>query len=79
MSERTVKVFRVKGEFPMGARMQPFTKELASTGPDSVREKLLSEIGSKHKVKRAKILIHSIEEIPPEDAEDPSVKFVVGE
>ena len=79
MSEETVKVFRVKGEFPMGGRMQPFTKELVSTRAENAREKLLSDIGSKHKVKRAKIMIHSIEEIPPEDAEDPSVKFVVGE
>ncbi len=74
-----MKVFRVKGEFPMGDKMQPFSKEIASTGSENVREKLLSDIGSKHKVKRTKIVIHSIEEIPPEDAEDPSVKFVVGD
>jgi large subunit ribosomal protein LX len=79
MEKKKVKVFRVKGEFPMGDRIQPFTKELASTAPENVREKLLSDIGSKHKVKRAKIVIHSIEEISPEDAEDPFVKFAVGE
>ena len=79
MKKSSVKIFRAKGEFQMGTKMQPFTRELVSTGPDSVREKLLSEIGSKHRVKRGKILIHNIEEIQAEDAQDPSVRFVVGE
>ncbi len=73
------KVYRVKGRFLMGDSPQPFTKELISTRPEAAKEKILSDLGSKHKVRRGKIWIDSIEEIPSSEAEDPLVKYLAGE
>ena len=64
MSEKqiSVKKFKVKGRFLMGKRMQPFTMEVSSINEDQAREKVLSDLGSRHRVKRNKVFIESIEE-----------------
>ncbi|NJE07969.1 50S ribosomal protein L18a [Thermococcus sp. M39] len=69
-----VKVYRVKGIFEREGKKQKFTKEYRAVKPEDVVELVYSEIGSKHRVKRTKILIESIEEINPEEAEDPVVR-----
>ncbi|ANF21938.1 50S ribosomal protein L18Ae [Thermococcus piezophilus] len=69
-----VKVFRVKGVFERLGKKQPFTKEYRALKPEHVAELVYSEIGSKHRVPRSKIWIESIEEIQPEEAEDPVVR-----
>ncbi len=64
MSEKqiSVKKFKVKGRFLMGKRMQPFTMDVSSINEDQAREKVLSDLGSRHRVKRNKVFIESIEE-----------------
>ena len=64
MSEKqiSVKKFKVKGRFLMGKRMQPFTMDVSSINEDQAREKVLSDLGSRHRVKRKKVFIESIEE-----------------
>ena len=79
MDENNPKIFRVKGKFLMGGSMQPFMMELVSMRPEDVKEKIFSDIGSKHKVKRSKILIDSIEEISAAESMDPVVKYMAGE
>ncbi|ACJ16594.1 LSU ribosomal protein L20A [Thermococcus onnurineus NA1] len=69
-----VKVFRVKGVFERLGKKQPFTKEYRALKQEHVKELVYSEIGSKHRVPRTKIWIESIEEIKPEEAEDPIVR-----
>lgn len=69
-----VKVYRVKGTFAIGKEKQPFTKEYRAVKPEDVIELVYSDIGSKHKVKRSKIWIEKIEEISPEEAENPIVR-----
>lgn len=69
-----VKVYRVKGVFERGNLKQPFTKEYRALKPEHVKELVYSDIGSKHRVPRSKIWIESIEEIKPEEAEDPVVR-----
>ncbi len=69
-----VKVYRVKGIFQRGKLKQPFTKEYRALKPEHVEELVYSEIGSKHRVPRTKIWIESIEEISPEEAENPVVR-----
>lgn len=69
-----VKVYRVKGVFERGKLKQPFTKEYRALKPEHVEELVYSDIGSKHRVPRSKIWIESIEEIKPEEAEDPVVR-----
>jgi large subunit ribosomal protein LX len=61
-----VKVFRVKGKFLMGDKMQPFTKEYRAISKERVIERVYSDFGSKHKVKRNKIKINEVEEIEVE-------------
>ena len=64
MSEKqiSVKKFKVKGRFLMGKRMQPFTMDVSSINEDQAREKVLSDLGSRHRVKRNKVFIESIDE-----------------
>ncbi|WP_456368004.1 50S ribosomal protein L18Ae [Thermococcus sp.] len=69
-----VKVYRVRGIFERMGQKQPFTKEYRALKEEDVRELVYSEIGSKHRVPRTKIWIESIEEINPEEAEDPIVR-----
>jgi len=69
-----VKVYRVKGVFEREGKRQKFTKEYRAVKQEDVVELVYSEIGSKHRVKRTKIWIESIEEINPEEAEDPVVR-----
>lgn len=65
------KLFRVTGKFLMGNRYQKFTKELLTVDP---KEKLYSELGSKHRVKRRRIKIEAIKELKKEDCKDPVLR-----
>ncbi|WP_048151518.1 50S ribosomal protein L18Ae [Palaeococcus ferrophilus] len=69
-----VKVFRIKGVFERNGKKENFTKEYRGIKEEDVIELLYSEIGSKHRVKRNKIWIESVEEIAPEEAEDAIVR-----
>ena len=73
------KIYRVKGKFLMGRRMQPFALEMISMKPEDVRERVYSEFGSKHRVKRSRVVVETIEEIAVADASDPTVKYIAGE
>ncbi len=65
-----MKVFRVKGTFRMGRNWQNFTKEVLEESEGSAEEKVLSIIGSKHRVKRTNIDIKDITEIPEDEVEN---------
>lgn len=71
------KIFRVRGKFQMGDKLQPFTKELKAIKEDEIYERLYSEFGSKHRVPRSKVMIEEIEEISPKEVEDPVVRALV--
>jgi len=79
MSEDRTKVYRVKGKFQMGKRMQPFKVELIAMKPRDAEEKVYSDFGSKHKVKRNKVFIEDVTEVPPSEAENPLVKYILGD
>ncbi|MCC6058289.1 MAG: 50S ribosomal protein L18a [Desulfurococcaceae archaeon] len=71
---REVKVYRITGFMLIGQDKYPqwakFVKEIRALKPEHAIERLYSELGSKHKVKRANIKIVDIVEIKPEEAED---------
>ena len=71
------KIYRVKGTFVMGDEYHNFTKEFKATCEDDVTEKIYSRFGSKHGINRNQISIESIEEIAPEDVQDPIVKEIL--
>jgi len=72
MSE--VKVFRVIGEIRKPNFQTDFRKEVRALKPEDAVEKIYMELGSKHRVKRFQIKIVKVEEISPEEIENPLVK-----
>jgi len=72
-----MKAYRVKGEFLMKNVWQPFSKEVVGKSKKEAREKILSIMGGRHKVKRRFIKIESIEEIQKDEIEDPVVKYIL--
>jgi len=78
MSE--VKVFRVIGEVRKSNWKTPFEKEVVALKPEHAVEKVYTELGSKHRVKRFHIKIDKVEEIAPNEVEDPLIrKLLAGE
>ncbi len=72
--DEQVKIFRIEGrmlikhdKFPTWWR---FRKEVRALTPEHAIEKVLSELGSKHRVKRYNIVIESVREISLEEATD---------
>ncbi len=65
-----VKVFRVKGVALFSPdkirEWQPFTIDVMAVKKEDAIEKVYSDLGSKHKLKRAHIRILEVFEIPPE-------------
>ena len=72
MSE--VKTFRVTAEITKPNFKTGFRKEVRALKPEDAVEKLYKEIGSRHRVKRFHIRIIKVEEIKPEEIEDPIIK-----
>lgn len=72
-----MKVFRVKGTFLMGKRWQDFTKDVVGDDETIAKEQIFSRLGSKHRVKRAKIQIKDIKEISIEEVSDPVISFLL--
>jgi large subunit ribosomal protein LX len=52
----------VEGKFKAGVKWEKFSKEVESTSEKNAREKILSTLGSKHKVNRNLIVIESVKE-----------------
>jgi large subunit ribosomal protein LX len=78
MSE--VKVFRVTGEIRKPNLKTHFKKEVIAVKPEHAVEKVYTELGSKHRVKRFHIKISNVEEISPQEIEDPLIrKIIIGE
>ena len=73
-----MKAFPVTGSFADPRKEQPFSIEMAAEDEASVREKTLSTIGSRHKMKRWQIKIDKVEEIPADKVESHLVKYQIG-
>ena len=72
------KVWRISGEYKKGKIKKVFSREVISLKEEHVREKILSELGSRHRVKRRDITIIEVKEIKPEDARDLGIRRVLG-
>lgn len=53
-------------------------KELPALSEQQAVERIYSEVGSKHKVKRNLIHIEEVAEIKPDEAKDPRIRAMVG-
>jgi large subunit ribosomal protein LX len=75
-----MKVFRVIGEIRKPNLETPFKKEVVAIKREHAVEKVYAELGSRHRVKRFQIKILKVEEVLPEDIENPLLKkLVIGE
>jgi large subunit ribosomal protein LX len=72
MSE--VKVYRVSGKIVKPNLRTPFEKEVRALKEEHAKEQIYLELGSKHRVKRFHIKILKIEEVPPEEVTDATIK-----
>lgn len=72
-----MKVFRVSGEIQKPNLKTLFKKEVVAMKPEHAIEKVYTELGSKHRVKRYHIKIANVEEIQPQDIENPLLKKLV--
>ena len=72
-----MKVFRVMGEIRKPHLKSTFRKEVVAVKPEHAVEKVYAELGSKHRVKRFHIKIVSVEEVPPQEIENPLLKKLV--
>ncbi len=68
-----MQIYRVKGWFKQGLFKQKFTRDLLATSEAQAKEKVYSEVGSRHKLTRNTVHIEEVAEIKPEDVTDPRV------
>lgn len=68
-------IYRVSGRVRMGDFIQKFTIEVIARDENEAKEHTYSLLGSRHKVKRYHVWIHSVEKISPKEAKNPKVKF----
>jgi large subunit ribosomal protein LX len=72
-----MKVFRVTGEIKKPNLKTSFKKEIIAAKPEHAIEKVYTELGSKHRVKRFQIKIATVEEVQPQDIKNPTLKKLV--
>jgi large subunit ribosomal protein LX len=74
-----MKAFKVTGQINKPNLKTPFAKEVLADKSEHAVEKVYSELGSRHRVKRHHIKITNVEEIKPEEIENPILKKMVTE
>ena len=74
-----MKVFRVTGRICKPNLATPFAKEVMASKSEHAIEKIYAEIGSRHRVKRYHIKIANVEEVPPDQIQNPILKKLVAE
>ena len=72
-----MKVFRVTGEIKKPNLQTPFRKEIVADKAEHALERVYAELGSKHRVKRVHIKVESVEEVSPQEIENPMLKKLV--
>ncbi len=73
-----MKAFKVTGSFRMGRKDQPFSKEVIAADKKAANETILSELGSKHKLKRYSIKVAEIVELKPDEVTDSIISHKLG-
>ena len=75
-----MKAFLISGTYADPRQVQqPFAVEMAADDEAAVREKALSTIGSKHKLKRWQIKITDVKELSADEVTNHVVKYQIGE
>jgi len=69
-----VKIFRIRGQAKLHLFTMGFEKEIRALKVEDALDKLYTELGSKHRLKRKQIKIFDVKEITPSEANDPLIK-----
>ncbi|MHA1906647.1 MAG: 50S ribosomal protein L18Ae [Candidatus Thorarchaeota archaeon] len=72
------KIWLATGEYKKLKRVFKFSRELLGAKEEHVREKIFSELGSRHKVSRRYIKFAEIKEIKPEEVTDLNLRKMLG-
>jgi large subunit ribosomal protein LX len=72
------KVWRAIGKYKKKGKTYRFSKEMISPKESHVKERVLSELGSRHRVKRKDIAITKVEEISPEEVSSLELRKLLG-
>lgn len=72
------KIWIASGVYKKMKRTFVFSRELLGEKESHVREKILSELGSRHRVKRKEITIKEIKEIKPEEVQNLELRNFLG-
>ncbi len=74
----SLKIWLASGEYKKKKEKFTFSRELLGEKEAHVREKILSELGSRHRVKRREITISEIKEIKPEEVQSLELRKFLG-
>lgn len=74
----SAKIWLATGEYMKNKMKFKFSRELLGEKEAHVREKILSELGSRHRVKRREITISEIKEIKPEEIQNLDLRKFLG-
>lgn len=69
-----MKVFRVTGTFRMGHITTPFSLEVVAADAKGAEDRVLSTLGSRHRVNRHQVALAKVEEVRPDQIQDPAVE-----
>jgi len=72
------KIWIASGEYKKKRNIFKFRRELLGEKEMHVRERILSELGSRHRVKRKEITISEIREIKPEEVQNLELRKFLG-
>lgn len=74
-SDQEPRVYEVSGRFSDGFYYHTFRKYVVANSPQRAQERVLSEVGSKHHVKRGQIRVEAVSEVKDLSAvDDPLIK-----
>ena len=71
------KIYRIKGKLLDVDKTKIFTREMKGIKEEDVKEQLLSEFGSKHRLNRSQIIFDDISEITADEVTDPVVRDLI--
>ena len=73
-----MKAFLVRGTFRMARDWTKFAKEVVADDEQGAVERVMSEFGSKHGVRRMYVKIKDVAMVPLDRVRDPVVRFKAG-
>jgi len=68
-----MQAYRVKGTAPFGRRIQNFSQDVVASDNADAKHRVLSILGSRHRLNRSQIIIESCKKISPDISRDPLV------